>query len=142
MAAPVKDSDLAKAASAAAEPALSTAKGQTKTTKGGVKYETLKEGTGAELKAGQKAVLHYVGKLDNGEVFDSTRKNNEPAKFRIGVDPLIEGWVEAIPGMKVGETRKLVIPPALAYGASGKPPIPPNATLTFEVELVDIIPDK
>ena len=118
-----------------------TANGETKTTKGGVKYETIKEGTGAELKSGQAATFHYVGTLEKGEVFDSTRTTNKPAKFRIGVDPLIKGWEEAVPGMKVGEVRKLTIPPAMGYGERGKPPtIPPNATLIFEVELVDIVP--
>jgi FKBP-type peptidyl-prolyl cis-trans isomerase len=121
--------------------AAPTAKGQTKTTKGGVKYETLQEGTGPELKSGQTATLHYVGKLEEGNVFDTTRKDNAPKKFRIGVQPLIKGWEEAIPGMKVGEIRKLIVPPSQAYGAEGKSPrIPPNATLIFEIELVDIAP--
>jgi FKBP-type peptidyl-prolyl cis-trans isomerase len=124
------------------KPALPTAKGETKTTPGGVTYETLKEGSGAELKFGQQAVVHYVGKLQNGREFDSSRENNRPMTVRIGVDKLIEGWVEAIPGMKVGEIRKLAIPPELGYKSAGFPPkIPPNATLVFEVELVEIIPD-
>ena len=122
-------------------PAPPTAKGETKTTKGGVKYETLQEGTGPQLKSGQAATFHYVGSLEKGKVFDTTRKSNEPRKFRIGIDPLIKGWEEAIPGMKVGEIRKMIIPPALGYGEEGKPPeIPPNATLIFEVELVEIVP--
>jgi FKBP-type peptidyl-prolyl cis-trans isomerase FkpA len=120
----------------AAEP---TAKGETKTTKGGVKYETIKEGTGPALKAGQAAMFRYTGKLEKGDVFDTTSTNNEPRKFRVGVDPLIRGWEEAVPGMKVGETRKLIIPPALGYQEAGKAPqIPPNATLIFEIELVEI----
>jgi FKBP-type peptidyl-prolyl cis-trans isomerase len=123
-------------------PALPTTKGQTKTTPGGVKYETLKEGNGAELKFGEKAVVHYVGKLENGEQFDSSR-GKRPMTVRIGVDPLIEGWAQAIPGMKEGEIRTMTIPPALGYKSEGFPPkIPPNATLVFEVELVEIIPDK
>ncbi len=122
------------------KPALPTAKGETKTTAGGVKYETVKEGTGAELKIGQNALIHYVGSLENGEVFDSSRANNRPRNFRIGVDPLIMGWVEGIPGMKVGEIRKLTIPFPLGYGVAGRPPkIPQKATLLFEVELVDIV---
>jgi len=122
----------------AAEP---TAKGETKTTKGGVKYETLKAGTGPELKFRQAGMLHYVGTLETGKVFDSTRTSNEPRKFRIGVDPLIRGWEEAVTGMKVGEVRKMIIPPALGYKETGKgADVPPNATLIFEVELVEIVP--
>jgi FKBP-type peptidyl-prolyl cis-trans isomerase len=124
-------------------PAPPTAKGEVKKTKGGVAYETIKEGIGAELAAGQRATFHYVGSLENGEVFDSTRKRQQPMLFQIGVDLLIAGWGEAIPGMKVGEIRKLVIPPEMGYGAKGKPPtIPPNSTLHFEIELVGILPDK
>jgi FKBP-type peptidyl-prolyl cis-trans isomerase len=123
------------------KPAPSTAKGETKTTDGGVKYETLVEGTGPELKSGQKAELHYVGKLDNGDVFDSSRTKTPPMPFQVtfGSSPLIKGWNEAIPGMKVGEVRKLTIPPAMGYGKMGQPPkIPADATLIFEVELLGI----
>jgi FKBP-type peptidyl-prolyl cis-trans isomerase len=131
------------AKSAESKPALPTAKGETKTTPGGVKYETLKEGSGPELKIGQSAVLHYVGNIENGEVFDSSRTSNQPRTFRIGVQPLIKGWEEGVPGMRVGELRKLTIPPALGYGAAGRPPsIPPQATLVFEIELLDILPDN
>jgi FKBP-type peptidyl-prolyl cis-trans isomerase len=125
------------------KPAPPTAKGEVKTTPGGVKYETLKEGTGPELKRGETALLHYVGNVENGEVFDSSRSINQPRSFRIGIDPLIKGWEEGIPGMKVGELRKLTIPPALGYGIAGRPPkIPSKATLVFEVELLDIVAGK
>jgi FKBP-type peptidyl-prolyl cis-trans isomerase len=123
------------------KPALPTAKGETKTTPGGVKYETLKEGSGPELKLGEQSELHYVGTLEKGGVVDSSRERNEPFKTRIGVDPLIEGWVEGIPGMKVGEIRKLTIPSALGYKSEGRlPKIPPDSKLVFEVELLSIIP--
>jgi len=125
------------------KPALPTSKGETKTTKGGVKYETVKEGSGAELKLGQRAMIHYVGTLENGEVFDTTRTTNQPRTFQIGVDPLIKGWEEAVPGMKVGEVRKMLIPSALGYGERGKSPaVPPDANLKFEVELLNIVPDQ
>ena len=117
------------------KPAPPTAKGETKTTEGGVKYETLKEGTGPELKPGEKASVRYEGKLENGT------SSTLPTRSRrsIGVRPLIKGWEEGIPGMKVGEVRKLTIPPELGYGAAGQgPKIPPNATLIFEVELLGI----
>jgi FKBP-type peptidyl-prolyl cis-trans isomerase len=119
-------------------PALPTAKGETKTTKRGVKYETLKEGTGPELKLGQSGEFFYEGKLEDGTVFDGNRQAGKPATFPIGPG-VIEGWQEGLPGMKVGETRKLTIPPVLGYGTKGYPPkIPPDATLIFEVELMQI----
>jgi FKBP-type peptidyl-prolyl cis-trans isomerase FkpA len=120
-------------------PAPPTAPGETKTMPSGVKYETLVEGQGAECKAGQTIRIHYVGTLENGQVFDSSRKKGEPATFTIGVGKVIKGWDEGVPGMKVGEKRKLTIPPSAGYGALGKPPqIPPNAPLTFELELMGI----
>jgi FKBP-type peptidyl-prolyl cis-trans isomerase len=128
------------AVSAAHKPAPPTAIGETKTTEKGVKYETLREGTGPELKRGQRATFHYEGKLaaDN-TVFDESRSRNKPLSCRLGGDPLIEGWEDALPGMKVGEIRKLTIPPEMGYKEKGSPPkIPPNATLIFEVELLNI----
>ena len=123
---------------AAMKLAPSTAKGETKTTAGGVKYETIKEGTGPELKPGQKAAIHYTGKLENGTEFDSSR-SRAPFEVAIGVNPLIKGWEEAIPGMKVGEIRKLTIPPEMGYGKAGQgAKIPGDATLLFEVELLEI----
>ena len=127
--------------SAAYKPAPPTAIGETKVTERGVKYETLKEGTGPVLKRGQRASFHYEGRLaaDN-TVFEESRSKNQPLSSRLGgAPPLIEGWEEALPGMKVGEIRKLTIPPELAYKEAGRPPkIPPNATLIFEIELLNI----
>jgi FKBP-type peptidyl-prolyl cis-trans isomerase FkpA len=122
-------------------PALPTAKGETKTTPGGVKYETLKEGTGPELKAGQTAQFIYVGKLaENGKIFDDRSKRNRPEI--LSLSEKTKGWREALPGMHVGELRKVTVPPELAYGAKGRPPeIPPNATLIYEVELAQILGD-
>ncbi|MGE3818217.1 MAG: FKBP-type peptidyl-prolyl cis-trans isomerase [Isosphaeraceae bacterium] len=121
------------------EPAPPTAKGEVKTTASGVSYETVKEGTGAVAKAGQRVVVHYTGTLEDGKKFDSSRDRGEPSTFSIGVGGVIKGWDEAVPGMKIGEVRKLKIPPNAGYGAQGQPPsIPPNATLLFEIELVDV----
>jgi FKBP-type peptidyl-prolyl cis-trans isomerase len=119
-------------------PATPTAKGETKTTAGGVKYETLKEGTGPELKPGQPAKFRYKGSLENGKVF--TDKSVRPDIMTIDAK-MTKGWQEAIPGMRVGETRKLIVPSAMGYGTQGHPAaeIPPNANLIFEVELVEII---
>jgi FKBP-type peptidyl-prolyl cis-trans isomerase len=119
-------------------PAPPTAIGETKTLEGGITYETLKEGTGEEVKSGRVAVVHYVGTLADGSVFDSSRKRGNPAEFTLGSGNLIKGWELGIPGMKVGELRKLVIPPEMAYGSQKKPGIPPDSTLTFEVELMGV----
>jgi FKBP-type peptidyl-prolyl cis-trans isomerase len=118
-------------------PAEPTAKGEVKTTISGVKYETIKEGTGPTAKAGQRLTVHYVGTLDDGRKFDSSRDSGKPFPVEIGTGKVIKGWDEAIPGMKVGEVRKLTIPPTAGYGAQGSGErVPPNATLHFEVELI------
>jgi FKBP-type peptidyl-prolyl cis-trans isomerase len=120
-------------------PATPTAKGETKTTPNGVIYETIQEGIGQEAKPGQSVRVHYVGKLDNGEVFDTTRSAGTPRLITIGDKDQIKMWSEALPGMHVGEIRKMTVPPALGYGTKGKAPaVPPHATLVFEVELIDI----
>ena len=110
---------------AAYTPASPTAKGETKTTKSGVKYETLKEGTGDELKPGSVALFHYEGKLEDGTVFDSSRQEGRAAQGRaVGTGQLIKGWEEGMPGMKVGEIRKLFVPSAWATrtGATAQDP--------------------
>jgi FKBP-type peptidyl-prolyl cis-trans isomerase len=104
----------------------------------GLKYETLKPGSGEQVKAGQTAKVHYVGTLTDGTVFDSSRQRGEPFSFVIGAGEVIEGWERGIAGMKVGELRKLSIPPDLAYKSQGKGTIPPNSTLLFEVELLGV----
>jgi len=110
------------------------------TIKNGMKIETTKEGTGAEIKNGQVASMLYTGMLADGSVFDSTSKrNDQPLEFTLGAGQVIQGWEQGILGMKVGEERTLTIPAELGYGAAGYPPvIPQNATLTFTVKLVAI----
>jgi len=122
------------------ESAPATAPGETKTTLSGVKYETIKAGTGAEAKSGQAVKVHYTGKLEDGTQFDTSRDRGEPFGFTIGKKPfeVILGWEEGIAGMKVGEQRKLTIPAIAGYGASGQGKIPPNATLIFDVELMSV----
>lgn len=102
------------------------------------KMETLKEGTGEPAKTGDKLSVHYTGTLLDGSKFDSSRDRGTPFDFTLGAGQVIKGWDQSLIGMKVGEIRKLTIPPELGYGASGSGPIPPDATLIFEVELLNI----
>lgn len=96
-------------------------------------------GTGATVVAGDQISVNYVGMLADGTVFDASANHGGPATFAIGVGDVIPGWDQGVVGMKEGGTRKLVIPPALAYGDNGRPGIPGGATLTFEVEVVKVI---
>lgn len=107
----------------------------------GLEYEELECGDGDEVARGDVITVHYTGTLDDGTEFDSSR-GGDPATFALESGSLIEGWVEGIPGMKVGGRRKLTIPPDLGYGKAGYPPaIPPDATLIFDVEIVAIEED-
>jgi FKBP-type peptidyl-prolyl cis-trans isomerase FkpA len=100
---------------------------------------TLTPGTGPVAKPGDHVSVHYVGTLTDGKKFDSSRDRNQPFQFTLGQGQVIKGWDEGVAGMKVGEKRRLTIPPAMAYGPQGRPPvIPPNSTLIFEVELMGI----
>jgi FKBP-type peptidyl-prolyl cis-trans isomerase len=109
------------------------------TTPSGLKYTELQEGTGATPQTGQKVVVHYTGTLEDGTKFDSSRDRGRPFDFNIGRGQVIKGWDEGLSTMKVGGRRQLVIPPELGYGARGAGGvIPPNATLIFDVELLDI----
>ena len=109
------------------------------TTPSGLKYIDEVVGTGPSPQKDQQVTVHYVGTLEDGKKFDSSRDRNQPFTFTIGVGQVIKGWDEGVMSMKVGGKRKLIIPPDLGYGSRGAPPvIPPNATLTFEVELLSV----
>jgi FKBP-type peptidyl-prolyl cis-trans isomerase FkpA len=104
-----------------------------------MQIEDLTVGTGAEAQKGQLAVVHYTGWLTDGSKFDSSKDRNDPFSFALGGGMVIKGWDEGVVGMKVGGKRKLIIPPHMGYGARGAGGvIPPNATLVFEVELLDV----
>jgi FKBP-type peptidyl-prolyl cis-trans isomerase FkpA len=112
------------------------------TTASGLIIDDMVVGTGAEAKAGQQVSVHYTGWLlfggEKGKKFDSSKDRGDPFGFPLGAGHVIKGWDEGVLGMKVGGTRKLTIPPALGYGARGAGGvIPPNATLIFEVELLE-----
>lgn len=98
------------------------------------------DGTGEPVVAGDTVTVHYVGILTDGTVFDSSREKETPFSFTVGEGVVIQGWERGLIGMKQGGRRVLVIPPSLAYGASGFGQIPPNATLIFEIELLERIP--
>lgn len=105
----------------------------------GLKYQDVVVGTGKVAASGDSIVVDYSGYLADGTEFDSSINRGQPFNFTLGQGQVIKGWDEGVVGMKVGGERKLIIPPALAYGAQGFPPtIPPNATLTFDVKLLAV----
>ena len=116
------------------------------TTASGLQYDDTTPGTGAEARAGQHVTVHYTGWLHDparpagrGAKFDSSKDRGDPFRFDLGAGMVIRGWDEGVQGMKVGGTRVLQIPPELGYGARGAGGvIPPNATLVFEVELLQV----
>lgn len=108
-------------------------------TSSGLQYADLKVGQGEIAQRGQKVTVHYTGTLVDGTKFDSSKDRNKPFSFVLGVGQVIKGWDEGVEGMKIGGTRKLVIPSQLGYGSRGAgSTIPPNATLVFIVELLDL----
>jgi peptidylprolyl isomerase len=107
-------------------------------TPSGLAYQDKVVGKGATATAGHTVSVQYTGWLPDGTKFDSSRDRNEPFDFPLGAGHVIPGWDEGVAGMKVGGRRLLVIPPALGYGAGGAGPIPPNATLVFDVELLGV----
>ena len=108
------------------------------TTGTGLKYVDEVVGSGERARLGKIVVVDYIGTLNDGTKFDSSKDKGKPYEFRLGAGTVIAGWDEGILGMQVGGKRKLIIPPNLGYGAQGKGQIPPNATLNFEIELVGV----
>jgi peptidylprolyl isomerase len=142
-------SPMASAGSRAANPVAGRAEQDDKKekkmtkTESGLQYRDVKEGTGEKPQKGQTCVVHYTGWLwvddAKGQKFDSSKDRSEPFDFPVGQGRVIKGWDEGVAGMKVGGKRELIIPPDLAYGSRGAGGvIPPNATLFFEVELLEV----
>ena len=122
----------ASASAAASQSAPSPSAAATVTT------TILTPGTGPAAKLGDKVAIHYVGTLLDGTKFASSRDKNEPLTFTVGGRGIVKGMNQGVLGMRVGETRRIVVPPSLAYGERSSEKIPPNSTLTYEVELLGI----
>jgi peptidylprolyl isomerase len=114
-------------------------KSEYQTTPSGLEYKILRRGVGPTPEPGDKVVVHYVGLLEDSTKFDSSFDRKKPFKFVIGMGKVIKGWDEGVMMMREGGKRELVIPPDLGYGSRGIGKIPPNSTLIFQVELLDII---
>ncbi len=108
------------------------------TTASGLQYIDMAVGGGATAEAGKNVVVHYTGYLTNGFKIDSSVDRDAAYEFPLGVSRVVKGWDQGIAGMKVGGKRKLIIPPALGYGASDYGPIPGNSVLVFDIELLDV----
>ncbi|HUH26445.1 MAG TPA: FKBP-type peptidyl-prolyl cis-trans isomerase, partial [Flavobacterium sp.] len=108
-------------------------------TDSGLRYQYIHKGSGKKAEKGNKVAVHYKGQLVDGKVFDDSYKRKQPIEFAVGVGQVIEGWDEGILLLNVGDKARFVIPSHLGYGASGAGGvIPPNATLIFDVELMDV----
>ena len=108
-------------------------------TESGLRYQIIQKGNGKQAEKGKKVSVHYQGALENGQVFDSSYKRKQPIDFQLGVGQVIEGWDEGIALLQVGDKARFVIPSYLGYGSNGAGGvIPPDATLVFDVELMDV----
>jgi FKBP-type peptidyl-prolyl cis-trans isomerase FklB len=132
-----KKSAIVGASEGAAFLANNAKKAGVKSTASGLQYEVVKEGKGAKPKATDVVRVHYEGKLVDGTVFDSSRQRGQPIEFPL--NRVIPGWTEGLQLMPVGSRYKFIIPANLGYGEEGAGPIPPNAVLLFDVELIDIV---
>ncbi len=125
---------------ATATPTLSTPPVPTFAPATELRIEDIKIGMGAEVASGSSVAVNYIGRLTNGQIFDtSLTQGRQPLTFQVGTGQVIKGWEEGLMGMKIGGQRRLIIPPNKGYGAQGAgQAIPPNATLIFDIELLDV----
>ena len=136
---PAGDAPATGATPAGDAPATGGTGGQMHKLANGLQYEDLAVGSGKMAEPGMNVSVHYTGWLTTGEKFDSSVDRGQPFKFQLGAGQVIRGWDEGVKGMRIGGKRKLTIPPDLGYGARGAGGvIPPNATLVFDVELLDV----
>jgi FKBP-type peptidyl-prolyl cis-trans isomerase len=113
--------------------------GDTIATSSGLQYIVLQSGEGTQAEQGKVVSVHYTGWLTDGTKFDSSVDRNQPIRFPVGTGHVIPGWDEAVGMMRVGDRWRIILPPDIAYGAQGRPPvIPPSSTLIFDVELVGV----
>lgn len=121
-------------------PGIPELRGDIQSTGTGLRYIDEKEGDGPSPESRQNVSVHYTGWLIDGKKFDSSRDRGQPFSFAIGTGGVIRGWDEGVASMKIGGKRRLIIPPDLGYGERGTPggPIPGNATLIFDVELLGV----
>lgn len=137
--APAANQAPAPAPAAPAVPIKSRSKDGTVTLESGLKYKDKKAGKGDEAYSNSRVTVHYKGWLDDGTVFDTSRQSGrDPLSFTIDNDQIIQGWHQGVRGMKVGGIRELTVPPALGYGSDEMGKIPPNSTLHFEIELLEV----
>jgi FKBP-type peptidyl-prolyl cis-trans isomerase len=118
-------------------PGIPELRGTIETTASGLRYIDEVVGDGPAMQGGKTVSVHYTGWLTNGSKFDSSRDRGQPFSFPLGAGRVIKGWDEGVATMKVGGKRRLLVPPSLGYGSQGIGPIPPNATLIFDVEAID-----
>jgi FKBP-type peptidyl-prolyl cis-trans isomerase FkpA len=116
-------------------PVLGVRRDSLRSTPRGVLYDDMTRGTGDLVQAGDSVAVHFIGYLADGTVV--TRSREDPFQVRLGSGRVIAGWEEALPGMRVGGTRQVIIPAVLGYGAKGSGAIPPNATLVFDLQVVE-----
>lgn len=131
--------DLGECVAKVEQPTVVETRGDTVVTSSGLRYVEGNLGTGTTAGSCTYVAVHYEGFLVNGLKFDSSRDLGQPYRFELASNTLITGFEQGILGMRVGGTRRLIIPPNLGYGADGRGPIPPNATLIFDVELLEVL---
>lgn len=131
-------SDLGECTPVVEQPTVVETRGDTVVTSSGLRYIVQQPGTGTTAGPCTYVSVHYEGFLTNGTKFDSSRDNGAPYRFELAGGTLITGFEQGVLGMRVGETRQLIIPSELAYGAGGRGPVPPNATLIFDIELLEV----